>query len=232
MAHAAELKNYLSTLETTPDIICIQETFLKPGKNFNLDGYHMVRRDREGETRKGGLATFIKTGVNYKINDDEINIECILVQIRYKNTIYTIANIYNSPEIDMDIDAYRCLFQYKNCIITGDFNAHNPLWKSKSLNRRGRVIEELIEEYNFVLINTGQPTYQGIRGGMSVLDLTMVSSEIGLKCTWTVLEDAWGSDHLPTITTINEPIGSDITTPPRWLLEKADWLAYRAGCVY
>jgi len=44
------LKNY--------HVICLQETFLKPGKTFHLPGYITVRKDR-GDEAKGGLLTLV-----------------------------------------------------------------------------------------------------------------------------------------------------------------------------
>jgi len=44
------------------DVICLEKTFLKPGKHFKLLGYNVVRRDREDA--KGGLSTFVK-GLNF-----------------------------------------------------------------------------------------------------------------------------------------------------------------------
>jgi len=61
--HAAELKQFLSESQSPPQIICVEETFLKPAKTFKLDGYDVVRKDREGHG--GGLATLIRTGIQY-----------------------------------------------------------------------------------------------------------------------------------------------------------------------
>ena len=40
--------------------ICLQETFLKPVKNFEIPGYVTVRQDRHS---KGGLLTMIKENI-------------------------------------------------------------------------------------------------------------------------------------------------------------------------
>jgi len=42
--------------------LCLQETFLKPGRSFLLPGYNAVRRDRiTGD--KGGLLTLVKAHI-------------------------------------------------------------------------------------------------------------------------------------------------------------------------
>ena len=112
-------------------------------------------------------------------------------------------------------------------IITGDFNAHNPLWKSKFLDGRGKCIEDLLDEYNFTLINTGEPTYHRSDGFSSVLDLTFVSNGLAHKSSWKVLSDTLGSDHSPTCTAIGEHIARESEDILRWNLRKADWSKYR-----
>ena len=49
---------HIGNTNETYDVICLQETFLKPGKHFRLLGYNIVRRD--GEDAKGGLITFVR----------------------------------------------------------------------------------------------------------------------------------------------------------------------------
>ena len=51
-------------------------------------------------------------------------------------------------------------FPASSTIILGDFNAKSSIWNSPIVNKRDLVIEELLEEYNYVVINTGAQTYQ------------------------------------------------------------------------
>jgi ribonuclease HI/exonuclease III len=228
-ARSAELKNYLSTVEKSPDIICVQETFLKANKLFKLDGYVIIRNDR-AERPGGGLATLIKEGISHRVIDSPANIECLCIEIKSKNIKYVIVNVYIVPCIHVDFDEYKGIFNFKNAIITGDFNAHNTLWGSSTTDSRGQDLENLLEETECVVINTGQPTRQNHGGGMSVLDLTMVSKELASKCAWTVLADTLGSDHLPTLTHLNVPFEAGALSPPRWILNKADWPGFREEC--
>ena len=57
----SEFKQHLVNNEY--DVICIQETFLKPDKQFYLAGYDIIRRDRDSP--KGGLMMLLKHGVKY-----------------------------------------------------------------------------------------------------------------------------------------------------------------------
>ena len=96
ICHAAELKNYILKCTEKPDIICIQETFLKPTKHFNLTGYDCVRKDRE-ENAGGGVATFIKDGIKYKTKDINCTLECIVIEAYMGESVLTVVNIYDPP---------------------------------------------------------------------------------------------------------------------------------------
>ena len=68
MANGREFRYFLSQMKGKPQVICIQETFLKPVLDFVIYGYLSIRRDRsEGEGSGGGCVTFIKQGISYKV---------------------------------------------------------------------------------------------------------------------------------------------------------------------
>jgi hypothetical protein len=99
----------------------------------------------------------------------------------------------------MDKDVLSPLFKIKKPIIAGDMNAHNTLWGSPNTDKLGSLIEELIEENNLSILNTGRPTYQHNNGTMTHIDLTIVASHIATKSTWDTHDNTLGSDHLPII---------------------------------
>ena len=45
------------------------------------------------------------------------------------------------------------------------------------------MIETLLEEYDYAMLNTGKPTFQKFDGGMFCLDIALVNS-IASKCNW------------------------------------------------
>ena len=61
LGHCQELQQLLATYNF--DVICIQESFLKPDKDCCPMGYHSFRSDRP--TAKGSLVTFIRNGLIY-----------------------------------------------------------------------------------------------------------------------------------------------------------------------
>ena len=81
-AHTEELKKYIIE-NGSPDVICLQETFLKPTHAFTFNGYSIERKDRL-DSEKGGLLIMIKHGISYEIVLCPDKIECQAIKINYK----------------------------------------------------------------------------------------------------------------------------------------------------
>ena len=222
----AEFLNFLSKLnENTPDIICIQETFLKPKNSFRIKGYNTVRQDRQNGG-KGGLITLIKTGIYYEeIENPSPKLEVLATKI-YGFKELVIFNVYIPPKLNCTLTDLEPLTKRKNAILIGDLNAQNPLWKSPSLNQTGRAVEALINNHDYLITNTSEPTHQAPNGTRAILDFIIIPTQIALNSHWSTINSTLGSDHQPTflkITNASTPISS---RPPKWILEKADWTQF------
>lgn len=69
----------------------------------------------------------------------------------------------------------------------GDFNSHSTVWGSDRTDVNGLVIEELLNEKRLVCLNDGSYTRINVNDGKeSVLDLTLVSSNMAARCNWSV----------------------------------------------
>src|ERR1043165_9298196 len=110
-------------------------------------------------------------------------------------------------------------------------NAHSPLWNHTEPNKRGKLLEELMDENNFVLINPGLPTYQKRAGGMNTLDLSIVSKRLSSKCQWDAHVETLGSDHIPSFVHINQELFNVEYKPnQRWNFNNAEWATFREIC--
>ena len=225
IAHLNEFKHHLS--QNLYDVICLQETFLKPNKNFSLTGFSVVRRDRT-DSQKGGLITLIRDSLKYTEISSPDNIECIIVNIKTDNSHITVSNVYISPDHDVDTDQLSKIFNSKT-VIVGDLNSKNTLWGSPITDQRGRIIEKLLDDYNFVTLNNGQPTYTHYNGTCSHLDLSLICYTLGTKSYWEVLNDTLGSDHFPTITHIDVPVAEDTNDTVKFIMSKADWISFKTN---
>ena len=82
MANGPEFKYFLREIKGKPQVICIQETFLKPVLDLVIYGYVGIRRDRsEGEGAGGGWVTFIKRGISYRVLEIGTEQECRVVEV-------------------------------------------------------------------------------------------------------------------------------------------------------
>ena len=146
--HGNEFNKYLSSLQHTPEIICLQETKLKTEKNFSINGYIVIRKDRnlnKGEKASGGVAILVKETLQYKnmeLKFDNSMIECLGITLIIKNSKVNIINVYDPPTNKFNGNIYKKFFQCQgNTIITGDFNAHNCLWKSNQTDKEVNVLK-------------------------------------------------------------------------------------------
>ncbi|XP_051175653.1 uncharacterized protein LOC127290876, partial [Leptopilina boulardi] len=81
-------------------------------------------------------------------------------------------------------------------LVTGDFNAKSPEWGETRLDKRGKMIGEMVSRNNFLVVNRGT-TWTFRRDAIgSIIDLTIASSKIFSRiCDWRVSEDYTASDH-------------------------------------
>ena len=214
VAHHSFLKRHINTSATIPDVICIQETFLHDQLRFAMENYNIERLDRPAGAH-GGFGTLITTGISYCVLNNPSNMEALIVCLKLSIGDLTVVNVYHrsTDNIPDDIiNDYRKLFNAYNrsSIILGDFNAD-------SADDRGRLLEELIEEHNLVVLNTGAGTFVRPFGEMSHLDIAMVSANISRIANWTVMDDALGIDHLPIVITVKNPAVVEECSQPHWI---------------
>ena len=111
--HKTELVNYISKikLEKVPDIICLQETFLKPNKTFKINGYNIIRKDRE-QSMGGGIAICLKNELSFKLIEPQTKLECVAVEVYSGNSKITIVNVYVPPP--MKVYVHKNIINYLN----------------------------------------------------------------------------------------------------------------------
>lgn len=126
-----------------------------------------------------------------------------------------------TPTSNIDVATYQTLFTRPNTVIVGDLNAINRLWNCVT-DDRGRAVEWVKTQNNFVVLNTGQTTFLNSRGHFSDIDLTLVSRDLGTKCSWHTVNNAMGFDYQTIVTEIDDTLGIESSTLPKWKLEKAD----------
>ena len=227
ICHKAEFLNFISNLERNPDVICVQETFLKEGTNFVFPGYNVLRKD--GLNGRGGVAFLIRKEISYSNFHSIDGVEAISVTIPTVSGDLEVVNIYSSPSVNFDTSIYTNIFNKENALLCGDFNAYSCLWGSSQSNHRGKLIESILDESNMVLLNTGLPTrYHS--SGCSHIDLSFISPSLASKTVWDVYEESCASDHNVISISISVPPIYDDLAVPKWKFDKADWNKFAALC--
>lgn len=81
--------------------------------------------------------------------------------------------------------------------IGADTNGHSPRWHSRDLNQRGRVVEDLIDDFNLSVINTtgNIDTYARPGMGSSNIDVTLSTQGAARGVTGWLVSDETDSDH-------------------------------------
>lgn len=104
---------------------------------------------------------------------------------------------YNMPTTYFIEKMRAVLIQEPRTIIGADVNGHSCLWHCPRSNKRGRLVEELIDYFDLTVANMpGQtPTYDREGMGSSNIDVTLLTSQVrNLISGWTV-RDITDSDH-------------------------------------
>ena len=104
---------------------------------------------------------------------------------------------------------------------------NSVIFGSKTTNKRGQILEKLVEEKEFVVLNTGTGTHINHSGSESSIDITMVQKNLGTNSNWEVIRNPLGSDHYPTLTTLNEHPCYEAGNTPNWSYKKADWATFK-----
>lgn len=232
IANGQEFKKFIVDFKLI-DIFCIQETWLIPKLNFKVPGYIIIRKDRK-EGRGGGVCIGIKENIVFSEITIVSELEIVGVQINVEDGVISVMNMYN-PCKDLDKEEIVNIIDHMRGgkIICGDFNSHNTLWGSKINDRNGRVIEEIIEDLNLVVLNSGEGTrYDVNTGKSSALDLSIVSAQLGVRVEWKMLiDEEMGSDHFPIILTIDGKTKIDEQVQEeRWDYKKANWEKFQIIC--
>ena len=119
---------------------------------------------------------------------------------------FTICNIYISPNEDVSYNDIKSLINQLPTpfILTGDVNAKHPMWGSDTTDPHGRVFSQALVNLDISLLNNGAKTHYHVQTNtLSVIDVTICSSDLQAELVWDVDGDPRGSDHYSIIVGIS-----------------------------
>jgi len=221
-------KPFLHRLTDTlsPDILCLQETHLKPHKKSYIKGYHLASRcdrvDRDG----GGTMIFVKSETPCIELNITKKLEVVAIKSFIEKAELTICSLYlppNHENTNLIEDLNKILEELPTpFIIHTDANAHHPSWGSEQADHRGNLIEQWIADNGLILLNTEEPTFLSSAGTYSHIDITIATPDIADLLNWSPYHNTNTSDHFPII------IDSEIQIPEvnsidRWSTLHENW---------
>lgn len=109
-------------------------------------------------------------------------------------------------------------------IIGADTNGHSPRWYSRDLNHRGRVVEDLIDDFNLSVINRAGmlDTYARPGMGSSNIDVTLSTHGSAGSVTGWLVSDVTDSDHRLLSYTVDQ-MAPIVRREKRFDVRRANW---------
>jgi hypothetical protein len=132
------------------DIMAVTETKLLKTDKIIIEGFSIIRKERNTDTRGGGVAILVKRGIPYIKAQLPVNeIECAAINLANKTTIVV---AYNRPINKYKADSiHKILNSHTNVIIAGDLNSKHIDWGNNYSNTNGVTLKNIINNSNITL---------------------------------------------------------------------------------
>ena len=229
-----ELKRFLDI--ESPEIVCIQESHLSPGRNFSVKNYTSHRKDRvlnSSSQKGGGLLTLVRKDlISSVVNIDvQSSMEILVIKVEMDNLPpLSVVNIYINKPSSFNNPTFKKLLDLSpNQLILGDFNLHHPLWDSthprdpQSLLLLDSISISQISHTLITPKNLGTYVHSS-NGKNSTIDLCFVGSRLSAYSKVSRFHDNLGSQHYPLITELSKrPVLSKFNIAPRWIFNDDNW---------
>ncbi|GFY66661.1 putative RNA-directed DNA polymerase from transposon X-element [Trichonephila inaurata madagascariensis] len=149
-----ELTAYIA--ENDPDVVALQETFLRPCLDLNIANFTTHRNDRMTH-RGGGTAILVKNSIPHhsiQINTNTVETTTIVIESQPSNV--AICSLYNppgSPVRNLIPDLLKIFRNRSQCIIVGDYNAKHTSWSVATVNNpAGNALARFVRTSGFLLL--------------------------------------------------------------------------------
>lgn len=179
--------------------------------SLNLKGFQIFRKDIDRAGTRG-ICMFIRSGIQWSTQAlDEIShpsLEIQGIRLDINGSPCLIVNIYRHPGTPTPYSQFERLLNLANkfpqAILMGDLNAHHAYWGNVYEDGAGRSLAKAIDNYNYAILSDCSPTMILPPGSRdSIIDLVIGSPTIAPLCSSRTLDDGWGSDHRPVVTSLN-----------------------------
>ncbi|GFO44644.1 RNA-directed DNA polymerase from mobile element jockey-like [Plakobranchus ocellatus] len=214
-------------------IVLAQETLLGRNKEYSLPGYVCYRCQchLSGKACRG-IATFVRKDLRATVRNVQTpsSSDIQAIQVWWRGKKFQPWNWYQPPsDKSVSFVLGKGTHRFTRTLVAGDANAHHPAFGYENSDAVGEWVVDLMIVSNLTSLVTerSEPTYLHSRGGLFRPDIALISSDLEESTTREVLDNV-GSDHLPSLITINccaPAQGRD--SKPRWNYRRANWSVYR-----
>ena len=146
-------------------------------------------------------------------------------------TLHKTITVYIPPNEELkESELYNSIEQFpRPFIIMGDFNSHNEIWGSKKTDKKGKVIESLLNQHQLCMYNNKFQTYlHPATCTYSAIHLTICNPNLFLDYNWKVHDDTCGSGYITILLENSSDELSERT--PSWNLGKANRDVFKTSC--
>ena len=215
-----------------PAIICLQETCLKSNNTINIKNHNSYNYVKHPADRPcGGSLVIINNNIPHGEIKLNTNLQATAISATLHKTI-TVCSIYIPPSKEIKESELDNLIEQlpRHFIIMGDFNSHNEIWRSMKTDKKGKIIEPLLNRHQLCIYNNRSNTYlHPATGTYSLIDLTICDPNLFLDYDWKVHHSTCGNDHFPILfqnktNKLNKRI-------PSWNLKKSNWDEFKISCL-
>lgn len=222
------------------DILCVQEPVSSTDGRiigFDIPSFRVVGYD--GKLKKGAIIVVVNPHIKLLVPQGVNSPNFACVQIFNGQKGIMIASVYckyGDPATVYGNKLRSFLGRNESRVVLCiDSNGHSPLWFCPDHNSRGRIFEELIEDYELKVHNTKNKltTYSRPGMGESNIDITLSTNDLkGSIKDWNV-KDITDSDHRAILFTITTDGQIDVKSNniKRYNIAKANWLGFTADVI-
>ncbi|GFO36148.1 selectin protein,pol protein [Plakobranchus ocellatus] len=189
-------------------IVLAQETLLGRNREYSLPGYVCYRCQchLSGKACRG-IAAFVRKDLRASVRNIQTPSSSDVQDIKvwWGGKKYQLWNWYQLPsDKSISFDLGNSTHRFTRTPVAGDANAHDPAFGYENSDAVGEWVVDLMIGSNLTSLVTerSEPTYLHSRGSLFRLDIALISTDLTESTTREVLDDV-GSDHLPSLITIN-----------------------------
>ena len=163
-----------------PSCICLQEILLKNVK-YNIGReYKLYAIISLGQRSKGGTTVAVKKEIAHKILNTRTTLQTVSSSGGLNGSEKKKDNMINISPSNRPSDRGRYEKSPGTAPSTydllGDFNVHNPLWRSEKMIIKGRMLEKILDRFNLLCLKEKEETYYRANNGCkSTIDLTFAN---------------------------------------------------------